>query len=180
MLLDYLRYFSWYNEPQNVRFIEEGMEIETLPQTEFWQHGIFQQQDNGHFFYTKQNENFKLKVCWQADDFSNFAQCGIMLRKDEKNWFKAAVAKLPNGKKVLCSSLTINGYSDWVEQGLTSNNQDFVFDLQFRNNDCIVHFNTNTPVRMFHFKGEEIKAGAYICSPSKQYFQAKLTDMDLI
>ena len=37
MLLDSLRYFSWYNEPDNVRFVENGMQIETKPQSDFWQ-----------------------------------------------------------------------------------------------------------------------------------------------
>ena len=37
MLLDALRDFTWYNEPHNVRFIEEGMIVEVAEQTDFWQ-----------------------------------------------------------------------------------------------------------------------------------------------
>ena len=37
MILETIKNFDWYNEPQNVRFIEEGLLIEAMPQTDFWQ-----------------------------------------------------------------------------------------------------------------------------------------------
>ncbi len=37
MLLDSLKDFFWLNEPANVRFVEEGMLVETLPETDFWE-----------------------------------------------------------------------------------------------------------------------------------------------
>lgn len=54
MLLDALRDFSWYNEPHNVRFIEEGMIVEVAEQTDFWQSAAHNfHRDNGHFFIRK-------------------------------------------------------------------------------------------------------------------------------
>lgn len=183
MLLDYLRNFTWYNEPENVRFIENGMEIETLPQSEFWQHGQNNSQDSGHFFYSKQSQNFKLVLQWELENFANFAQCGLMLRKDEKNWFKAAILKLPKSETpLICSSLTINGYSDWAEIPLSEEVKRIKFSIKSQDKDNLVTYHSpkgEHPIRMFHFQGEELKVGAYICSPGKTSFLACLVDMDL-
>ena len=37
MILEKIKNFDWYNEPKNVRFIEEGILVETHPNTDFWQ-----------------------------------------------------------------------------------------------------------------------------------------------
>ena len=37
MLLDSLKDFSWYNEPADVSFGEDGMTVETEQETDFWQ-----------------------------------------------------------------------------------------------------------------------------------------------
>lgn len=92
MLLDALRDFTWYNEPHNVRFIEEGMIVEVAEQTDFWQSAAHNfHRDNGHFFYTEKTGDFTLTLKWHSDEPLAFAQCGVMVRLDNLNWAKGGV-----------------------------------------------------------------------------------------
>lgn len=54
MFLEQLRDFEWYNEPADVSFDERGMQVLSLPGTDFWQslhHRV--SKDDGHFFFTR-------------------------------------------------------------------------------------------------------------------------------
>ncbi len=179
MLLDDLKDFNWLNEPENVRFSEAAMEISAKRQSEFWQHGSGQGKDNGHFFYSPKNKNFLLRLQWQTDDFPQQAQAGIMLRIDEKNWFKAAAVKTSQGSRI-CTSLTLNGYSDWAEISVPEDMNDYRFSLRRRGEDYLASFELDgkeIPLRMFHLAGSESKAGAYICSPGNAPAEAFLKNM---
>ncbi len=51
MLLDALKDFRWYNEPENVRFQEDGLLVDSLSETDFWANMAHRfNKDDGHFF----------------------------------------------------------------------------------------------------------------------------------
>lgn len=180
MLLDALRDFEWYNDPENVRFTELGMEVSSRPKTDFWQsiHHNFRK-DDGHFFYGRTTENFTLTVKWSFDGASLFDQCGLMLRIDERNWFKAGIMTETSAVPKIGSSATNSGYSDWALLEVPYLNAIW-FKLKRNGGDYIAYYsldgNTYKQMRLFHLINDvpEVKVGAYICSPQHNNFSAIL------
>lgn len=186
MLLDSLRNFSWYNEPENVRFNEEGMVVTVRGGTDFWQssHHNFHK-DDGHFFYTAVTGDFTLTLKWHADAAAVFSQCGIMLRIDNLNWAKAGILS-PNLQRPQIGSIVTNqGYSDWASQALVQYQPQIWYRLRRRNGDFIFYYSLDGEVfqqlRMFHPLNTigEIKAGAYACSPQQSNFSCILESVEL-
>lgn len=186
MLLDALKDFEWYNEPENVRFNELGMVINTKPKTDFWQstHHNFHK-DNGHFFYTRAQGDFSLLVKWSFDKAYAFDQCGLMLRVDGLNWFKLSLMSETIDKPKLGSSLTNFGYSDWAVVDLNTAVSEIWYKLQCCNGDYIAFYSLDGEVfhqlRLFHLVNDqgEIKVGAYAAAPQRSDFECILEILDL-
>ncbi len=181
MLLDALKDFSWYNEPEDVRFNDSGMEVTTHTCTDFWQSAAHKfHRDNAHFFFTPCPGDFKIQVQWRFEDLSPGDQAGIMLRRDNLNWFKGAVVKEKNGRFAVASSLTRNGYSDWSSFELVQSPVNLSFSLQNRGGDCRCGFSFAGQearlLRLFYLDGD-LKAGAYLAGPENS-FSAVLSRLD--
>lgn len=185
MLLDSLKDFSWDNEPANVRFDENGMVVETEPETDFWQslhHNIHK--DNGHFFFTRKRGDFNLEVHWHFEQAAAADQCGIMLRVDSLNWAKAGFLSSDLRIPQLGSVVTLNGVSDWAAWPLVSVPQDIWLKTVRKGKDFLIFASIDgqnfRQLRMFALPGagSELKAGAYICSPQKHNFSAALAGID--
>ena len=89
MILENIKNFDWYNDPKNVRFIEEGLLIETAPQTDFWQNadcGFFK--DNGHFFSSEFEGDFIINAKWSFRTIKDSAQSVSPANRDSgvKRW----------------------------------------------------------------------------------------------
>lgn len=186
MLLDALKDFEWYNEPENVRFNDWGMVINTKPKTDFWQstHHNFKK-DNGHFFFTRVSGDFSLVVKWHFDKAYAFDQCGLMMRIDERNWFKASLMSETADKPKLGSSLTNFGYSDWAVLDLQTPVTEIWYKLICRQSDCIAYYSLDgqnyRQLRLFHLvnDGGEAKVGAYTAAPQRSDFECTLEVLDL-
>lgn len=186
MLLDALKDFEWYNEPENVRFNDVGMVVNTKPKTDFWQstHHNFHK-DNGHFFFTRINHDFSLIVKWHFDKALAFDQCGIMLRVDERNWFKMSLMSERADQPKLGTSLTNFGYSDWAVVELTQPLNEIWYKLQCRGGDYIAYYSLDGlqyhQLRLFHLVNDsgEIKVGAYTASPQRSDFECILEILNL-
>ena len=185
MLFETLENFEWYNDPENVRFEGEAMDIYAKKNTDFWQsiHRGFKK-DSGHFFFSRQDKNFILTMKWHFDEIDKFSQCGIMLRIDERNWFKASIMNDDEDGDVLASSLTIGGHSDWSGFSLKKSIQDIWFRLNRVDDDYIVSYSLDgidfIKMRLFYMQSyEEVKVGAYIASPNKEKFHAMLSNIQI-
>lgn len=186
MLLDALKRFEWYNEPENVRFNERGMVVTAKPQTDFWQstHHNFHK-DNGHFFFTRTITDFVLTVKWQFEKSFQFDQCGLMLRVDERNWFKLSLMSEQADAPKLGTSLTNFGYSDWAVQDLPQPLTEIWYRLKRSGSDYIAYFSVDGVVykqmRLFHLVNDnpEIKVGAYAAAPRRSSFEAVLETLEL-
>ncbi len=184
MLLDCLKDFSWYNEPANVRFVEDGMLVETEPETDFWQNtGHNFHKDNGHFFYTRRQGNFSLTLKWHFETPAASDQCGIMLRLDNLNWAKAGFLSTDLRAPQLGSVVTVKGCSDWAVWPLESLPQDIWLRLRRCGTDFLFFASTNgenfRQIRMFSLPDAtvELKVGAYACSPQRRSFECVLADI---
>lgn len=180
MNFESLANFDWYNEPENVRFETDSMVIYAKPQTDFWQsvqHGF--KKDNGHFFFSRKDGDFSFIVRWRFDRLDKFAQCGVMLRTDERNWLKASLMNETEGENVLAVCLTVAGHSDWSGFLLNEEIHEMWFKLQRHEDDYILFYSLDgkqfTKIKMFYLKSyEDVKAGAYIASPSDEGAVAEL------
>lgn len=185
MLLEQLRDFEWYNEPLDVSFDERGMKVLSRDKTDFWQslHHKFYK-DDGHFFFTRKTGNFVFTIRWDFETNGNFDQCGIMLRIDERNWFKASVMFENFRQPMLGSSVTNNGYSDWAAQDIPMGINQVWYKIKRINGDYIIYFSMDgikfKQIRLFHLLNDfpEVKVGAYICSPQREGFEATLSQID--
>ena len=186
MLLDVLKDFEWYNEPENVRFNDAGMVIDTRAKTDFWQstHHNFHK-DDGHFFFTRIERDFELVVKWSFEKACLFDQCGLMLRVDERNWFKVSLMSEDASRPKLGSSLTNFGYSDWAVVSLDSPLNEIWYKLRRNGGDYIAYYSLDgivyNQLRLFHLINDngELKAGAYACAPRRDDFECVLEVLDI-
>lgn len=185
MNFELLEKFEWYNEPENVRFDKDGMAIYSRVNTDFWQsiHRGFKK-DDGHFFFCRQNGNFSLTFKWGVEDISQFSQCGLMVRIDERNWFKASMMSEAVDNSLFVSSLTIGGHSDWSGVEMDESVKELWFRLNRIDDDYVFSYSKDginfVKERMFYLKSyEDVKVGAYIASPNQNDFCAKLSEMKL-
>ena len=185
MHFEALENFEWYNDPENVRFEDDAMIIYAREGTDFWQsvHRGFKK-DDGHFFFCRQAGNFFLTLKWKFEALDKFSQCGIMMRVDERNWFKASIMNESSGGNVLASSLTIGGHSDWAGFNLPRDVCEIWYRLNRVGDDYILSYSldgvTFIKMRMFYMRSyEEVKTGAYIASPNMADFHAELSTVKL-
>lgn len=186
MNFELLEKFEWYNDPENVRFEQDGgMVIFAKKGGDFWQsvHRGFKK-DDGHFFFCRENGDFSLTLKWNFERLEKFSQCGIMLRIDERNWFKASLMNENADENVLASSLSVGGHSDWSGFSLNKPVEEIWFKLSRVGDDYVFFYSLDgikfVKQRMFYLKSyEEVKAGAYIASPNQSDFCAELSHLKL-
>ncbi len=185
MHFEALENFEWYNDPENVRFEDDAMIIYARPDTDFWQsiHRGFKK-DDGHFFFCRQNGDFILTLKWKFSQLEKFSQCGIMVRIDERNWFKASLMNEQAHQNVLASSYTVAGHSDWAGVDLPQDVEEIWYRLNRVGDDYIFSYSLDgvqfIKSRMFYLQSyEEVKVGAYIASPNCENFFAELSGLKL-
>lgn len=186
MKLESLMDFEWYNEPKNVIFLDKEMKIVAEPQTDFWQsihHGI--KKDNGHFFFLRKEGDFDLTAKWSFEEILNFNQCGLMIRVDERNWFKVSLMTADQNNPEIGTCLTLGGHSDWAGTKLNALPQSIFYKLKKKGDDFVCSYSLDKKsyirLRQFYLKGiePEIKVGVYICAPQQNSFEAILDEIEI-
>lgn len=185
MFLDSLRYFTWLNEPENVRFSERGMIVEAPSRTDFWQnnnHNI--RKDDGCFFYSEYEGDFTLNIKWKHIEFVPYAQFGLMLRLDEMNWAKISLMMPTLQSPQIGCVITNNGNSDWSITYLHKAPQEIWYRLVRHGDDFLLYFSEDDikyhQIRLFNLNQlamSTVKIGAYACSPQNIPASAVLEDV---
>lgn len=185
MLLDQLRDFEWLNEPAEVNFSDGGMSVLALKGSDFWQNkNRHVRKDDGHFFFARKCGNFSLLVQWHLNHFVDLAQCGLMIRFNEQSWAKIALMSESQNIPKLGTFVCNGGFTDWACQNFAADVHDLWFMVKRINGDYIFFYSLDgiefVQVRLFNFLNEdvEIKAGAFICSPKNDGFEAVLKKID--
>lgn len=186
MLLETLKQFDWMNEPQRVRFDEDGMFVTAKKQTDFWCCSRFNfRKDDGHFFFCRTANDFCCDLNWEFTTQGQFNQCGIMLRVDEDNWFKASIMYQDEQNPMLATSLTHMGLSDLATLPLPRGTKRVWYRLRRRRGCYIASYSLNgtefIQLRKFYLirDMDEVKIGAYLCAPQSDDFSAVLRGINL-
>ena len=184
MILENIKDFDWYNEPQNVEFLEEGIFVTAAPQTDFWQsidYKFFK--DNGHFFATSYSGDFTLAGKWHFPVIKDSAQCGIMARFDAQNWIKVGLLSPNPYSPQIGVVVSFQGASDWSTVALPAEVKNLWLKIRRRGCDFLVYYsldgNKYSQIRMLHFSKnqKDMKVGAYACSPKGESFECVLVDV---
>jgi len=185
MILAQLQNFEWLNDPQSFSFTSLGLRVESKTGSDFWQNKTARiNKDNAHFFYLKKNENFILDLAWSTQDYSHFNQCGLMLRIDKDSWLKVSVMCETAACPSIASCATIDGFSDWASHKIDALPEKIYYRLKKIGDDYIAYYSLDAEkyeqIRLIHIDshGDDVFAGAYICSPKASGFSATLTNID--
>lgn len=186
MLLENIRDFEWYNDPQNVRFVEEGMLIETKPHTDFWQNvDCSFVKDDGHFFFKQVGGDFVLSVSCSFPVVKEKAQCGLMIRSDQHNWIKAGLYSTNADVPQIGVVNSNQGASDWSIVDIPSECRKLWLKLRRRSKDFVVWYsldgNDFKQIRLSHLPktGDIIDIGAYACSPGNTEFESIFREIEI-
>ncbi len=187
MLLESLKQFDWYNEPANVRFDEQGMHVLAKYRTDFWSCSRYDfKKDDGHFFFNYAENDFCCDLDWMFETAGLFDQCGIMVRIDADNWFKCSMMYEKEDNPLLATSLTLDGYSDLATIPLVQGASHIWYRLRRYKGCYIASYSLDgesyVQLRKFYIPKDkdEVKVGAYICSPQKVDFSALLNSIKLV
>ena len=186
MLLESLKQFDWMNEPANVRFDEKGVNVIAKYRTDFWCCARYNfRKDDGHFFFSYVLGDFCCDLNWEFNNAGLFDQCGIMLRTDVNNWFKCSIMYEKEDAPLLATSLTVDGYSDLATIPLPAGAKRVWYRLKKYKGCYIASYSLDgtdyIQLRKFYLVHEvdDVKVGAYICSPQKEDFAAILHEIKL-
>ena len=186
MNFEILENFEWYNEPENVRFEDDAMLIYANSGTDFVQKiykGV--KKDNGHFFFCRKDGDFDFILKWRFNEIKESTQCGVMVRVDERNWFKSAIEKTKSNSLNLFSSLSVLGRSDWTATYFDSDVDEIWFRVVRKNDEYEVFYSIDGK-SFFKYKEfyleriEEIKIGAYMTSAECENVVAELSSIKML
>ena len=186
MLLENIKDFNWYNDPQNVRFVEEGMLIEAKAHTDFWQNiDCNFAKDDGHLFAKSIEGDFILTVVCSFPGIKANAQCGLMARSDKQNWIKAGLYSPQVDIPQLGVVSANQGSSDWSGVYLPQDSRKLWLRLRRRGKDFVIYYSLDgdafKQIRMLHLSkaANILDIGAYGCAPGSESFEFVLQEIDI-
>ncbi|MGB5059468.1 MAG: DUF1349 domain-containing protein [Candidatus Promineifilaceae bacterium] len=177
--------FYWFNPPAASRF-GNGLEMETKPETDFWQttHYGFQR-DDGHCLFTRISGDFTISTHVRFTPRSQYDQCGLMLRLNAENWIKMGMEYEDTAVSRLGSVVTNLGYSDWATQDISSEMGERWYRLSRNGNDFLLEQSADglawQQMRITHLHAgpPQIEVGPYACSPIGQDFWCRFSWVEI-
>ena len=186
MLLDALKDFEWLNEPEEVYFGENGMKVKAMPDTDFWVNARHKfSKDNGHFFFKRGSGDFTVTAKWRFYRPEAFEQCGLMVRIDKNNWLKLSLMLEKPGDNRLATICATGGCADWALHDFNMLQDEIWYKIRRCKGEYLLYcsddgerFHLLRRCALFHDM-DEVKIGAYICSPQRDDFEAVLENIEI-
>ena len=176
---------EWLHEPRSYS-CEQGLVIQTEPQTDFWQRTHYGfSRDNGHFLYTSCNYDFSMEVHMEFEPENRYDQCGLMVRIDSNNWIKISTEYEDEEISRLGSVVTNLGYSDWATTDISSDIKSMWYRVNKRGKDFMIESSREgkewSQMRICHLDEGfyNLKVGVYACSPEPGSFECKVKKLRL-
>ena len=133
-----------------------------------------------------EEKTFCFHVKNEFDIKKRFDQCGLVVHMDDENCFRVMVEYMHENSRQLVGLATVNGVSDHVSIPLDST-QSIVYYRVIRNGQQFrVEYSNDgmafSPVLEKEIQSSDraVRIGAYVCSPTENYFRAEFSEMDFV
>lgn len=135
---------EWINEP--ARWSSSGIDLNVATEgaTDFWRvtgEGVNALRDNGHLYGKTITGNFDLSVDIRGDFKEQYDQAGVMVRVDDRQWFKTGVEYF-EGKPRFSTVVTFD-YSNWMLTDLSEPLDQLSIRMAYRGDAVDVHRSLN-------------------------------------
>jgi hypothetical protein len=175
--------YFWFQQPDKFK-TGNGLEIWTMPQTDFWQRTHYGfRNDNAHCLFKKVAGDFCLTTQVEFRPSALYDQAGLIIRVDEDNWIKASTENMAGGANKLGSVVTNLGYSDWATQDIAADVTMLWYRISRRGPDFLIEASLDGSVWQqlrichLHKAPDEIAAGIYACSPLENSFWCRFVSL---
>jgi uncharacterized protein len=173
----------WLNEPSKWQPLENGLEIVTDANTDFWQitHYGFTP-DNGHAYFETITGNFLATVQFDGDYTELYDQAGLMLRLDTQHWIKTGI-ELENNQYCL-SAVVTREFSDWSIVPLLEKPASIWLRLERIGDTVKIEYSLKglefQMLRLAYFPtSNPVQIGMMACSPKRARFKAVFKNFKL-
>lgn len=171
----------WTHEPQSQSVVEEGLMVEAVEGSDYWQRTMYGfQHDNGHALLAPWEKGEAVEVSFSLQGLTElYDQAGVMLWHGDKQWIKAGI-EINDGVPLLGAVVT-DDYSDWSLSPVPEWMGENITLRASRINDAAVirartdHHPWRT-VRVARFPYEtSVQAGPFLCAPTRSGLQVHFT-----
>jgi uncharacterized protein len=162
----------WYNEPPNWEHQEDLIVVTSGAKTDFWRRvdcGYIR--DNGNFYYQEVKGDFtaRVKIINQYENI--YGQAGLMIRVDERTWFKSSI-EFVEGMHFVSTVLT-NEQSEWTVVPLLDKLPSLWLCLQRRGSSIEVQYSIDgesytTLTTAYLTEKETVQVGLVCASPENE------------
>ncbi|WP_429215759.1 DUF1349 domain-containing protein [Aeromonas veronii] len=175
--------WRWLNEPARWHQTDDGLQVVTDKQTDFWRSTWYGfERHSGHVYGCDVSGEFTFQVCVEGEFTTLYDQAGLMLLQDEAHWLKAGIEY--NDDQPMIGSVLTNPRSDWATGIFPGNPRRFWLRLT-RLADCLrLQYSTDGKVwpllRLAPFPpGESCFIGVMCCTPERQGLAVRFSDLRL-
>lgn len=174
---------EWMNEPTEWSSNERDLNIVTEASTDFWRvtgEGIKAVRDNGHLFGEMIAGDFDLSVDVHGDLKEQYDQAGVMVRVDNRQWFKTGIEFL-DGRPRFSTVVTFD-YSNWMLTDLPDSFDHLSIRISHRGNAVEVHRSLDGAPEEFSAQlylppGRETFAGVMCAAPKGGGFDVSFRNL---
>jgi hypothetical protein len=173
---------KWLNEPGEWSLTDGVLRAVTEDRTDFWRETFYGWvTDNGHFYHRAATGDFTAEATVEAVHTTRFDQAGMMVRGDERAWFKAGL-EVTSGQ-VQVSTVFTRGFSDLsvtpvTQRGATRmrvSRFGTAWTVHIRNDD-----NSWQLLRLGHLDmPATVDVGVMCCSPERAGLEATFRDFQV-
>ncbi|MFM5532593.1 DUF1349 domain-containing protein [Aeromonas veronii] len=175
--------WRWLNEPAEWHQTDDGLQVVTDQQTDFWRSTWYGfERHSGHLYGCEVAGEFTFQVCVEGEFTTLYDQAGLMLLQDEAHWLKAGIEY--NDDQPMIGSVLTNPRSDWATGIFPGNPRRFWLRLT-RLADCLrLQYSTDGKVwpllRLAPFPpSERCFIGVMCCTPERQGLAVRFSDLRL-
>ena len=105
--------WRWLNEPAQWHQTNDGLQVVTDQQTDFWRSTWYGfERHSGHLYGCEVAGEFTFQVCVEGEFTTLYDQAGLMLLQDDEHWLKAGIEY--NDAQPMIGSVLTNPRSDWA------------------------------------------------------------------
>lgn len=180
--------WRWLNEPASWNADDDGLDVATSPDTDFWvttHYGFVR--DTGHALLRPLPGRFRLRVTFAGRYQDQYDQAGLLLRADDRTWVKTGIEYVDGHQQL--SAVVTRGVSDWnvvpLERVLGGSTDAVTVELERHGDTVTIRYGAagqdpDTLLRLAYFPPEASVSGGPMCaSPDGTGFSTRFTGLRL-